>query len=315
VAESLFRHQATTRLRPDDLHVMVPGGTSIADEFWEAAPVDHLTANGLTVGAPSLATPTISQIHILSCAAITTTPSLSTPTLAQVHALSGNGLTTTPALGIPALSIQIDLTANGIVAGIPSLGIPTFAQTHALGAAGLTTTSALATPVITQTHVLAASGITANPILGIPTVSQEHVLSAAGITTMPALAQPLITQLHVFTTDGFATGAPVFDTPILQEGGIDELTSDGLTIGIPSFADVIFNQICVLAANEVLMGLPTLSELELAQIHRLIAGEPQATPLRHPTAKYYPPRRRSTSLQLKEYDKETRFVMGPVGKR
>ncbi len=115
---SVFREQATTRLRPDDLLTKVVGGGSqtIAAEFWEAGGgVQNypLIAVGISV-SPALGIPAVSQNHVITALGIETTPIMGTPALTEQgqgyeYTLVADGLTITVNLGTPALSISAAL--------------------------------------------------------------------------------------------------------------------------------------------------------------------------------------------------------------
>lgn len=151
---------------------------------------DDLAATGIATGAPTVGTPAITQVHVLTATGIATgAPTVGTPTITQVHVLTATGIDTgAPTVGTPALSEVNNLSATGIATGAPTVGTPSITQAHVLTATGITASPVVGTPTITQAHVLTATGITASPVVGTPALSEVHNLSATGITVSPVVS-------------------------------------------------------------------------------------------------------------------------------
>jgi hypothetical protein len=225
---------------------------------------DHnLTANGLTVGAPIVGQPAITQDHSLSSTALTLgAPALDTPALSQVHELTANGLLAgTPVLDMPGLSQDHGLTADDIVAGAPVLGEPAISQVHALSVDTLTVgTPVLGTPSLSTEgdHALTADPLTVGtPSLGSPDLAQNHGLTADGLLVgTPVLGNPLLVEGVLLTADPLTIGAPVLDNPTLSQ--IHDLVADALTVGQPVLDLPALSQLHLLAAEGIILGAPDL---------------------------------------------------------
>lgn len=203
----------------------------------------NLAATGIDTGAPTVGTPTLTEVKTIGVfdsgfGPVAGLPIASTPA-AGVNALTATGIATgAPTVGTPAIGQVHVLTATGIATGAPTVGTPALAEVHALTATGIATGApTVGTPAIGQTHALTATGITATPTIGTPTLGQEHALAADGIATgAPTVGSPAIGQEHALTATGITTGAPTLGTPDLAEvgPGIDALTADGISTGAPT---------------------------------------------------------------------------------
>ncbi len=244
-----------------------------------------LTADPITLGAPVLGTPALSQDHALSSSALTIgAPVLATPALSQDHVLTAVGLTLgAPELGTPALSVQENyaLAADPITLGAPILGTPSIGQNHALTAdALLVGAPVLGAPALGQVHALLAEALLiGTPVLGSPALSQDHALIAEGLLLgVPVLGSPALAQVHLLSADGLLIGAPVLGTPILaEETGNHSLIADPLLIGAPVLDSPALAQIHAFIADGLLIGAPILGnpELILALPPQVLAGESQ----------------------------------------
>src|SRR5690606_411029 len=125
-----------------------------AEILGEGPTADELSATGIDTGAPTIDSPTLSQVHALAAGALSTgAPTASAPALSQTHILS----------------------ATGIAAGAPTLGAPVLGQVHALTVSGIATAAPdVASPALGQVHALAAPGITTGaPVLDNPALDSS----------------------------------------------------------------------------------------------------------------------------------------------
>lgn len=154
-----------------------------------------LTATGIDTGAPTVGSPSLTQLHVLTPSGIATSaPSVGTPAVTQVHSLTAVGLTASPGGGTPVIT-----------------------QVHALTATGITASPVVGTPTLTDIppgNLYADDLATGAPTVGNPALTQLHVLTASGIDTgSPSAGLAVLTQLHALATAGISLGAPVIDSP------------------------------------------------------------------------------------------------------
>lgn len=226
--------------------------------------VNALTASNLTVSAPVLGTPAISQTHTFAVTGITIpSPVLETPVIGQVHALTAAGITiSAPVIGSPALGQVHGLAATALTVSAPVLDTPEVGQAHSLVASALVVGSpvlgtpllsenapdidaltavdlvvgspVLGTPAIGQTHSLTAVNLSvASPVLGTPSleIETDNLVANSLVVGSPALGAPALGQIHVLGSDGLVTGAPVLGSPSITQ--IHALEALGLTVGVP----------------------------------------------------------------------------------
>ena len=178
------------------------GTTRPTGAEWDIGAYEYiatLTATEIATGAPTLATPTIGQIHALTATEIATGA---------------------PALGTPAPAIYINrLTAIEIATGAPILATPAIGQTHALTATEIATASpTLAVPTIGQIHALGSTEIaTGAPIIDTSTIRLSDVLLADDLYAgQPTLDTATLAQIHTLVASGIITGPPELGTPNLR---------------------------------------------------------------------------------------------------
>lgn len=147
-------------------------GSNIGAEFTPGTDIDgtfiflyslpiipiSLTANNITTGVPTLASPALTVIIGLIANDITTgAPVLGSPTISLALSLTADDITTAaPTLGSPAISLAFSLTANGITTGVPTLGNPT---------------AAIVPAFLLDTYTGAAAGYSLRRISGVATNS------------------------------------------------------------------------------------------------------------------------------------------------
>jgi len=189
---------------------------------------DSLTATGITT-TPVIAIPTIGQTHALTATEITIgAPTLETPTIGTgADALTAIEIATgAPTLANPTIGQTHALTATEIATGAPALETATIGQTHELTATEIATGApVLDVPTSGQAHALDATEIsTGAPTFATPTIGQTHSLLADDLyASQPTLDTAILAQIHALVASGIITGPPELGTPAIDAGIHQEL--------------------------------------------------------------------------------------------
>ena len=119
---------------------------------------------GILTSAPSIGSPTFTQVHDLAATSIVTgAPLPSNANMAEAETFTTSDLASgAPSVPTLTLSQDHDLTAGNIVAGTPSIGSVTLSQAHDLTATSI---------------------VTGNPVVNSPEIDQDHSLTASAVTT------------------------------------------------------------------------------------------------------------------------------------
>ena len=215
----------------------------------EAAP-DALTSKDIVTPVPTVAKPSISQVHSLTDKDIETpVPTVTKSVLGQVHVLVNKDIVTpvptvTKSVLAEAASEDV-LTSKDIVTPVPTVTKSVIGQKHTL------TDKDITTPV---------------PTVAKSAIGQVHVLTNKDvITPVPTVSKSVIGQVHVLTDKDIITPVPTVTKPILgiAEAGVDNLVSKDIITPVPTVTKSLIGQVHVLTDKDITtpaltVGKPTL---------------------------------------------------------
>jgi hypothetical protein len=258
-----------------------------------AVPAIPLGANDLAATAPSLGTPTLLPITLISPSNLATAPPPAvTATLGQKHVLGPTAfaLTSPPALAAAAFAQRHLLTAIVPVIPPPTLGVCVSGQIHVLNttllAAGLPVLGAavlgqagvmaaipaaagapiIAAPVFGQRQLIAAINAAINPpAFSAASFAQKHLIAATIPAFIPAtFGQPALAQAHALATNALIVAPPVYGAVVIGQAGV--MAALPIAVTAPTVAVAIFGQkhatiAAALAAGQPLVGQPALGKV------------------------------------------------------
>ena len=190
-----------------------------------------LIAGQITTNAPSVDSPTLTQIHNITPVAVTAAaPSIDTSVLTRPNdALTSSEITAgAVSIDTPVFQANSGLTSSDIIAGAPVIDSMGFGN-DLLDADIITTRPVIDVPVIRQFQALTSTEITsAAPVVDITTavINIEAVASEFAVG-LPTLDQSTITQIHKMDAS-ITAGKPIIDEiTILGFAALSRVDIDG----------------------------------------------------------------------------------------
>lgn len=259
---------------PEELTIWIPDDAGTGGS-------DNLTSKNITLGAATVSTATIGQIHALSKKDINLLATdVTSPIIYQVHQLNGKSLSTDAfTVSNPILSSAStidDLIGKNVSLSSLTISNPAFSQVHALNAQSVNLSAVTITkPELTSasnTDNLIAKNIALEAVqLTKPSIEQIHVLTGLDVDLSGFTAtNPTIGQVHVLTVQPITLYPASISKPDLSSSAnTDNLSPKDIILGALAVSSPAITQIHALVSKSLVTSAVSVTRPLVGQIHGL----------------------------------------------